>query len=196
MAIPNGTKFLGIDKSVDTTEKKSKQLNDLNGYYEFPDDFYASSTMSFAGTMINFGSTQVSILGGDTADFGTIKSASDEHIGFVILSTPCKVVSAGWQWAASNTIDSAAGTNKTITFKISSALVNNNMMDVASWTDYLMTTSIDTNSSPYPGFVEDLSGLNIVLPAGSVVTITAITSAPFDIDRLQEANASITLQTL
>lgn len=195
MAIPNGTRFIGISQQVDLTERKSGYLNSLTQPYTFPDDFNIPSYMSYAGTMINFGSTPVSALGGDTADFGTIKSASDDHIGFVILSVPCRVVYAGWQWASSKSITDASGTNKTITFKLSSALLGNDMNDFASWTDYLMSTSIDTDDAPYPGFNEDVSGLNIELPAGSVITMTALSSPAFD-DVFEEANVSITLEPI
>ncbi len=196
MAIPNGTRFIGISKEVDLTERKSTYLNSLTEPYTFPDDFNASSYLSYAGTMLNFGSNQLSPLGGDTADFGTIKDTSNEHIGFVIVSEDCKVSSLGWQWASIVSITAAAGANKTLTFKISTAPVGSNLNNSASWTDYLISTSVDTDTAPYPGFVEDVSALNIDLPAGNVVTVTALSTASFDNDRLQEANVSITLQSV
>ena len=196
MAVPNGTRFIGISQQADLTERKSNYLNKLTEAYTFPDDFNAFSYLSYAGTMINFGSNQLSALGGDTADFGTIKAASDEHIGFVIVSEDCKVASLGWQWASSVSITAAAGANKTLTFKISTAPVGSNLNNAASWTDYLISTSVDTDTAPYPGFVEDVSALNISVPAGNVVTVTALSPAPFDNDRLAEANVSITLQSV
>ena len=199
MAIPNGTKFIGISQEVDLTERKSNYLNSLTEAYTFPDDFasnFPPSYLSYAGTMLNFGSNQLSPLGGDTADFGTIKDASNEHIGFVIVSEDCKVASLGWQWASIVSITAAAGANKTITFKISTAPVGSNLNNAASWTDYLISTSVDTDTAPYPGFVEDVSALNISVPAGNVVTVTALSTAQFDNDRLQEANVSITLQSV
>ena len=196
MAIPNGTRFIGISQEVDLKERKSNSLNNLTEPYTFPDDFNASSYLSYAGTMLNFGSNQLSPLGGDTADFGTIKDASNEHIGFVIVSEDCKVASLGWQWASIVSITAAAGANKTLTFKISTAPVGSNLNNVASWTDYLISTSVDTDTAPYPGFVEDVSALNISVPAGNVVTVTALSPASFDNDRLQEANVSITLQSV
>ena len=195
MAIPIGTKFHGVSGNVRTKNLGSNQSNSKRDVYTFPDDFNLPSYMSYAGTMVNFGSTPVSALGGDTADFGTIKSAADDHIGFVILSVPCRVVYAGWQWASSKSITDASGTNKTITFKLSSALLGNDMNNAASWTDYLMSTSIDTDDAPYPGFNEDVSGLNIELPAGSVITMTALSSPAFD-DVFEEANVSITLEPI
>lgn len=196
MAIPNGTRFIGISQEVDLTERKSNYLNSLTEAYTFPDDFNASSYLSYAGTMINFGSNQLSPLGGDTADFGTIKDLTTEHIGFVIVSEDCKVSSLGWQWAANIGITTAAGANKTINFKISTAPVGGDMNNPALWTDYIISTSVDTDTAPYPGFVEDVSALNINVPAGSVVAVTAISSAPFDNDRTLEANVSITLESV
>jgi len=196
MAIPNGTRFIGISQEVDLTERKSNSLNSLTQPYTFPDDFNASSYLSYAGTMLNFGSNQLSPLGGDTADFGTVKDASNEHIGFVIVSEDCKVSSLGWQWASIVNITTAAGANKTLTFKISTAPVGSNLNNAASWTDYLISTSVDTDTAPYPGFVEDVTALNINVPAGNVVTVTALSPTPFDNDRLQEANVSITLQSV
>ena len=196
MAIPNGTRFIGISQEVDLTERKSNSLNSLTEPYTFPDDFNASSYLSYAGTMLNFGSNQLSPLGGDTADFGTVKDASNEHIGFVIVSEDCKVSSLGWQWASIVNITTAAGANKTLTFKISTAPVGSNLNNAASWTDYLISTSVDTDTAPYPGFVEDVTALNINVPAGNVVTVTALSPTPFDNDRLQEANVSITLQSV
>jgi hypothetical protein len=196
MAIPNGTRFIGISQEVDLTERKSTLLNSLTEPYTFPDDFNASSYLSYAGTMLNFGSNQLSPLGGDTADFGTIKDLSNEHIGFVVVSQDCKVASLGWQWAANISITTAAGANKALTFKISTASVGGNMNNPVLWTDYYITTTVDTDTAPYPGFVEDVSALNINVPAGSVVAVTALSPTPFDNDRTLEANVSITLESV
>ena len=196
MAIPNGTRFIGISQEVDLTERKSDYLNSLTEPYTFPDDFNLSSSsyLSYAGTMTNFGGNQLSALGGYTADFGTVKSLG--QVGFIIVSQDCKVASLGWQWCANIQIFTAAGTNKSIGFKISTATVGGNMNNPSLWTDYYITTIIDTDTAPYPGFVEDVSALNIELPAGSVVAVTAISSAPFDNSTSLEANVSITLESV
>jgi len=195
MAIPNGTRFIGISQEVDLTERKSNYLNNLTEAYTFPDDFNASSYLSYAGTMLNFGSNQLSPLGGYTADFGTIKSPLGQ-IGFVIVNQDCKVASLGWQWCANIQISTAAGSNKTLIFKISTATVGGNMCNPALWTDYYITTTIDTDTAPYPGFVEDVSALNINVPAGSVVAVTALSSAIFQNATTLEANVSITLESV
>jgi len=196
MAIPIGTKFHGVAPDVETKNLGSQQANSQRDVYTFPDDFKSLSYLSFAGTMINMGSlTSASPLGGDTADFGTTKSTAGDHIGFVILSVPCKVVAAGWQWASNNAIGSAAGQGqvKTLSFKLSSAPLGVRMTDASNWTDYAMSTTVATDGAQYPGFTEDVSGLGIELPAGSVITITAITDIQFQ-DTGEEANVSITLQ--
>ncbi len=195
MAIPIGTKFHGVAPDVETKNLGSQQSNAQRDVYTFPDDFKSLSYLSFAGTMINMGSlATASPLGGDTADFGTTKSTAQDHIGFVILSVPCKVVSAGWQWASNNPIQNAAGQGsvKTLSFKLSSAPLGVKMTDASQWTDYPMSTTVPSNQL-YPGFTEDVSGLGIELPAGSVITITATTDTQFA-DTGEEANVSITLQ--
>ena len=195
MAIPNGTRFIGISQKVDLTERKSTFLNSLTEPYTFPDDFNSSSYLSYAGTMQNFGSSgNISFLGGYTADFGTIKAPLGQ-IGFVIVTEDCKVTSLGWQWCSGLSISTAAGTNKTLTFKISTATVGGDMTNPALWTDYFITTTIDTDTAPYPGFVEDVSALNIDLPAGSVVAVTAISSGTFSTSNTAEANVVITLES-
>jgi len=196
MAVPNGTRFIGISQEVDLTEKKSDYLNSLTQPYTFPDDFdlNVSSYLSYAGTMTNFGGNQTSALGGYTADFGAVKSLN--QVGFIIVSQDCKVASLGWQWCGNIQISTAAGTNKSIGFKISTATVGNNMNNPSLWTDYYITTMINTDDDPYPGFLEDVSALNIDLPAGSVVAVTALSSAPFDNSTSLEANVIITLESV
>ncbi len=199
MAIPNGTKFIGISKEVDLTERKSNYLNSLTEAYTFPDDFasnFPPSYLSYAGTMLNFGSSgTISFLGGYTADFGTIKAPLGQ-IGFVIVTEDCKVTSLGWQWCSGLSISTAAGANKTITFKISTATVGGDMTNAALWTDYFITTTVDTDDTPFPGFVEDVSALNIDLPAGSVVAVTALSSGTFSTSSTAEANVVITLESV
>jgi len=195
MAIPNGTRFIGISQEVDLTEKRSAYINSLTEPYTFPDDFNSSSYLSYAGTMQNFGSSgTISFLGGYTADFGTIKAPLGQ-IGFVIVTEDCKVTSLGWQWCSGLSITTAAGANKTITFKISTATVGGDMTNAALWTDYFITTTIDTDDTPFPGFVEDVSALNIDLPAGSVVAVTALSSGTFSTSSTAEANVVITLES-
>ena len=58
MAIPNGTKFLGIDQSVDTIQKKSKQLNDLNEYYTIEDIRTSAGTDSVYDNLIAQGTDE------------------------------------------------------------------------------------------------------------------------------------------
>lgn len=194
MAIPNGTRFIGISQEVDLTERRSNYLNSLTEPYTFPDDFNASSYLSYAGTMQNLGFNQLSPLGGYTADFGTIKAPLGQ-IGFVIVTEDCKVTSLGWQWCSPLSISTAAGTNKTLIFKISTATVGGDMTNPALWSDYYITTIVNTDDTPFPGFVEDVSALNIDLPAGSVVAVTAISSGTFSTSNTAEANVVITLES-
>jgi hypothetical protein len=201
MAIPTGTKFHGVAPDVKTKNLGSQQANAQRDVYTFPDDFKLPSYLSFAGTMINVGGspTSASILGGDTADFGTTKSTSSDHIGFVIVTVPCKVISVGWKWASSVNFSTAAGQpEKELSFKLSKStdLGNGNLVgDASVWQSYDLATRLDSDNWNYPGFIEDVSGLDIQLDAGNVITITAITNGTFS-NSGEEANVVITVQPL
>jgi hypothetical protein len=199
MAIPTGTKFHGVAPDVNTKNLGSQQANAQRDVYSFPDDFKIPSYLSFAGTMTNVGTSSISILGGDTADFGTTKSTASQHIGFVIVTVPCKVISVGWKWASSVNFSSAAGQpEKELSFKLSKSeeLGNGNLVsDAGVWQNYDLATRLDSDNWDYPGFIEDVSGLDIQLDAGDIITITAITNGSFS-DSGEEANVVITVQPL
>jgi hypothetical protein len=199
MAIPTGTKFHGVAPDVKTKNLGSQQANAQRDVYSFPDDFKIPSYLSFAGTMTNVGTSSISILGGDTADFGTTKATASQHIGFVIVTVPCKVISVGWKWASSVNFSSAAGQpEKELSFKLSKSeeLGNGNLVsDAGVWQNYDLATRLDSDNWDYPGFIEDVSGLDIQLDAGDIITITAITNGSFS-DSGEEANVVITVQPL
>jgi len=199
MAIPTGTKFHGVAPNVRTKNLGSQQANAQRDVYAFPDDFKIPSYISFAGTMTNVGTSSTSILGGDTANFGTTKSTAADHIGFVIVTVPCKVISVGWKWASNVNFAIAAGQpEKELSFKLSKSVElgdGNLVNDPAVWQSYDLGTRLDSDNWDYPGFIEDVSGLDIQLDAGNIITITAITNGAFS-NSGEEANVVITLQPL
>ena len=69
------------------------------------------------------------------------------------------------------------------------------MDDASVWQNYDLGTRLDSDNWNYPGFIEDVSGLDIQLDAGNVITIAAITNATFA-NSGEEANVVITVQPL
>tara|TARA_R100000773_G_scaffold19165_1_gene17275 strand:- start:27584 stop:28171 length:588 start_codon:yes stop_codon:yes gene_type:complete len=193
MAIPIGTKFHGVAPDVETENLGSKQANAQRNVYTFPADF--SLPLAFAGTMVNVGgkTTNVGPLGGDSADFGAEKNAASDHIGFVIATFDMEVVSVGWQWASTVAIGTAAGNPaKTLTFKLSVADLGQNMVDASVWTDYSLSTTVDTSGPSYPGFTEDVS-TSIKVNKGQAIAFTAVPSSQFA-NAFEEANVVLTMK--
>lgn len=156
-----------------------------------------SGKYSYAGTFINVGQTgaSASILGGDTADFGTAKSSIADHIGFIMAPVELRLFSIGFQWASKDVISSAAGgKNRTLTFEVSIMDNNLNTMDVNNWsTFYIASTTIDTDlpNPQWPGFLELINQPDLKIPAGKLVAITLISNGAFT-NASEEANVVIT----
>lgn len=150
---------------------------------------------SYAGTFINVGQTgaSASILGGDTADFGTAKSSVGDHIGFIMAPVDLRLYSIGFQWASKDVISSAAGTNKIISFVVSVMDKNLNPMDPNNWsTYYTAQTQLQTDlpNAQWPGFLE-LVSTDLSVNAGQLIAITLISNKQFS-NASEEANITLT----
>ena len=171
------------------------QGTDSSAWVDPPTPSTGSGKYSYAGTFINVGQTgaSASILGGDTADFGTAKSSVGDHIGFVMAPVALKLYSIGFQWASKDVISSAAGTNKNITFIVSTMNNNLNPMDPNNWsTHYTATTQLQTDlpNAQWPGFLE-LVTTEASISAGQLIAITLISDKQFS-NASEEANIVLT----
>ena len=170
---------------------------DDSAWVDPPTPSSGSGKYSYAGTFINVGQigASASILGGDTADFGTAKSSIADHIGFIMAPVELRLFSIGFQWASKDVISSAAGgKNRTLTFTVSTMDNNLNTMDVNNWsTFYIASTTIDTDlpNPQWPGFLELINQPDLKIPAGKLVAITLVSSGAFT-NASEEANVVLT----
>ena len=153
-------------------------------------------TFSYSGTFVNVGKTGAgsSVIGGTTADFGTIKASSADHVGFIMAPRDMVINTFGFQWASKDSITSAAGSNKNLFFRLSTCPINNNPMDANNWsTNYGFQTLLTTDlpAPQWPGFQEyPLNKLQIIT-AGTLVAVTLFTDANFS-NTNEEANCTLT----
>jgi hypothetical protein len=194
--IPNGTKFHGVAPSVPTENLGSASVNAKRDVYTFPDDFQLPSVVMANGTFVNFGAFGggADILGGSSIDWGVEQTTASDHFPFLIVPFEAKIKGFGAQWG-SNTPYSTASGSSTVTFNVFKAELGNLMTDAASWTQVGSFVTEWDQSSDSPGFFEDATTLNLDIPVGSVIQVTAIASSGFG-NTGEEVEASIILQEI
>lgn len=173
MAIPNGTKFHGVAPQVDTKNRGSAQLNSLRDVYTFPDDF-ASGGYSYSGIIINIGSGTNLPFNGDTVEWGGITSPTTQ-CSVLMFPEQVLITSVFFKMTASN----APTVDLDYVFNLyTSADLNADPMNAATWTQLgSLVTGLDGTSGDTPGFVEDTTSLNLVVPAGSMLAMAGIDNA-------------------
>tara|TARA_R100001591_G_scaffold52869_2_gene62978 strand:+ start:20931 stop:21512 length:582 start_codon:yes stop_codon:yes gene_type:complete len=173
MAIPNGTKFHGVAPQVDTKNRGSAQLNSLRDVYTFPDDF-ASGGYSYSGIIINIGAGSTSPFNGDTVEWGGITSPTSQ-CSVLMFPEQVLITSVFFKMTASN----APTVDLDYVFNLyTSADLNADPMNAATWTQLgSLVTGLDGTSGDTPGFVEDTTSLNLVVPAGSMLAMAGIENA-------------------
>tara|TARA_R100000657_G_C4675154_1_gene120691 strand:+ start:108 stop:689 length:582 start_codon:yes stop_codon:yes gene_type:complete len=173
MAIPNGTKFHGVAPQVDTKNRGSAQLNSLRDVYTFPDDF-ASGGYSYSGIIINIGAGSTSPFNGDTVEWGGITSPTSQ-CSVLMFPEQVLITSVFFKMTASN----APTVDLDYVFNLyTSADLNADPMNAATWTQLgSLVTGLDGTSGDTPGFVEDTTSLNLVVPAGSMLAMAGIDNA-------------------
>jgi len=195
MAIPNGTKCHGVAPQVPTQNRGSAQLNSLRDVYTFPDDFQTPAVVMANGTYVNFGATGggADILGGSSIDWGVEQNTAGDHFPFLVVPFEAKIKGFGAQWGSTLDYQTARGSS-TITFNVYKAELGTNMTDAASWTQVgAFVTEWDGSSGVAPGFFEDATTLNLDIPSGSAIQVTAVASSGFG-NTGEEVEASILLQ--
>ena len=173
MAIPNGTKFHGVAPQVDTKNRGSAQLNSLRDVYTFPDDF-ASGGYSYSGIIINIGAGSTSPFNGDTVEWGGITSPTSQ-CSVLMFPEQVLITSVFFKMTASN----APTVDLDYVFNLyTSADLNADPMNAATWTQLgSLVTGLDGTSGDTPGFIEDTTSLNLVVPAGSMLAMAGIENA-------------------
>tara|TARA_Y100001972_G_scaffold20791_1_gene24531 strand:+ start:365 stop:946 length:582 start_codon:yes stop_codon:yes gene_type:complete len=173
MAIPNGTKFHGVAPQVDTKNRGSAQLNSLRDVYTFPDDF-ASGGYSYSGIIINIGAGSTSPFNGDTVEWGGITSPTSQ-CSVLMFPEQVLITSVFFKMTASN----APTVDLDYVFNLyTSADLNADPMNAATWTQLgSLVTGLDGTSGDTPGFIEDTTSLNLVVPAGSMLAMAGIDNA-------------------
>jgi len=177
MAIPNGTKFHGVAPQVPTQNR-----------------FQTPAVVMANGTYVNFGASGggADILGGSSIDWGVEQNTAGDHFPFLIVPFEAKIKGFGAQWGSTTPYSTASGSS-TVTFNVFKADLGTVMTDAASWTQVGAFVTEWDQSSDSPGFFEDATALNLDIPAGSVIQVTAIASSGFG-NTGEEVEASILLQ--
>jgi len=172
-AIPTGTKFHGVASFVDTENKGSAQLNAQRDAYEFPADFKELVQISYNGKIINLGAGSTAPFNGDTVEWGGIQSPTSQTSA-IIFPYAVKIESIYFKMA--EIITGASGDFNYVFNLYSSGDLKADPNQAGTWTEIGSLTTELTNSddNTAPGFVEDVSAQNIVLPANTMFAMAGI----------------------
>ena len=172
MAIPNGTKFHGLAPKVDTQEKGSVLANSARGVYTFPNEFDLA-TYTYAGTIGNFGFT-ANPFQGDTVEWSGITFPQDQTS---VLMFPETVQITSVFFKACSSLGAASPDfNYVFNFYTSNDL-NANATIPATWTQLGSLVTELTDAEDTPGFIEDVSTQQLIVPQGSMLAMAGITLA-------------------
>lgn len=174
MAIPIGTKFHGVAPDVETENLGSKQANAQRNVYEFPADFQKDLVqISYNGKIINFGAGNNAPFNGDTVEWGGIQSPTSQT-SVIIFPYAVKIQSIYFKMAQ---IISGASNDFNYVFNLyTSGDLAADPNQVGTWTQLGALTTELTNADNLtaPGFIEDVSPQNLVIPAGSMFAMAGI----------------------
>ena len=173
MAIPNGTKFHGVASFVDTENRGSAQLNAQRDAYEFPADFKDLVQISYNGKIINLGAGATAPFNGDTVEWGGIASPTSQTAA-IIFPYAVKIQSIYFKMA--ELISGASGDFNYVFNLYTSASLAADPNLPTTWTQLgALTTELDdVDNNTAPGFVEDVSGQDLIIPAGSMFAMAGI----------------------
>lgn len=137
---------------------------------------------SFSGTFVNFGAAggSADVLGGDTVNWGTELTTASDHLGNLTIMNGCKVKAVAVKWSSTVGM-TTINNNATVSFKFSKAVNSNlNVTAASTWaTAGSIVKQWRTSDGDYPGFIEDVSSLNITYEKGDLLAFTASTSTGF-----------------
>ena len=173
MAIPIGTKFHGVAPDVVTDNLGSKYSNAQRNVYEFPADFKKDLVqISYNGKIINFGAGGNAPFNGDTVEWGGIQSPTSQT-SVIIFPYEVKIQSIYFKMA--RIINASADFNYVFNLYTSGDLAAD-PNQAGTWTQLGALTTELTNADNLtaPGFVEDVSPQNLVIPAGSMFALAGI----------------------
>jgi hypothetical protein len=174
MAIPNGTKFHGVAPHVETQNKGSQLANSDRDVYTFPEDFKVLDTVqiSYNGKIINLGAGNNAPFNGDTVEWGGIQSPTTQT-SVIIFPYEVKIQSIYFKMA--RIINASVDFNYVFNLYTSGDLAAD-PNQAGTWTQLGALTTELTNADNLtaPGFVEDVSAQNLVIPAGSMFALAGI----------------------
>jgi hypothetical protein len=173
MAIPNGTKFHGVAPDVETQNKGSQLSNSDRDVYTFPEDFKKDLVqISYNGKIINLGAGNNPPFNGDTVEWGGIQSPTSQT-SVIIFPYAVKIQSVYFKMA--RIINASADFNYVFNLYTSGDLAAD-PNQAGTWTQLGALTTELTNADNLtaPGFVEDVSPQNLVIPAGSMFALAGI----------------------
>jgi len=173
MSIPTGTKFHGVAPSVQTENKGSKTLNAQRDVYEFPEDFSELIQISYNGKIINVGAGATAPFNGDTVEWGGIASPTSQTAA-IIFPYAVKIQSIYFKMAELIT-SASADFNYVFNLYTSASLAADPNVS-GTWTQLgaLTTELTNADNNTAPGFVEDVSGQDLIIPAGSMFAMAGI----------------------
>lgn len=173
MSIPTGTKFHGVAPSVQTENKGSKTLNAQRDVYEFPEDFSELIQISYNGKIINIGAGATAPFNGDTVEWGGIASPTSQTAA-IIFPYAVKIQSIYFKMA--ELITGASGDFNYVFNLYTSASLAADPNAAGTWTQLgaLTTELTNADDNTAPGFVEDVSGQDLIIPAGSMFAMAGI----------------------
>lgn len=171
--IPNGTKFHGVSPSVNTENLGSSLANKQRDVYTFPEDFSSLATISYNGKIINLGAGNNNPFNGDTVEWGGIQSPTSQA-AVIIFPYAVKINSVYFKTAANIT---GASPDFNYVFNLyTSDDLSANPNSPGTWTQIgqldRQLTNADNDTSP--GFVEDLTSKNLIIPEGSMFAMGGI----------------------
>lgn len=172
MAIPIGTKFHGVAPKVDTQNKGSQLANSDRDAYTFPDDFNLA-TYTYAGTIGNFGFV-ANPFQGDTVEWSGITFPQDQTS--VLMFPETVQISSVFFKVCKSLGTISADFNYVFNFYTSTDL-NANPSLPATWTQLGSLVTELTDAEDTPGFIEDVSTQQLIVPQGSMLAMAGITLA-------------------
>ena len=137
---------------------------------------------SFSGTFVNFGAAggSADVLGGDTVNWGTELTTAGDQLGNLTIMSDCKIKAIAVKWSSTVGM-TTVNNNATVSFKFSKAANPNlNVTAANTWaTVGSIAKQWRTSDGDYPGFIEDVSSLNLTYEKGNLLAFTASTSTGF-----------------
>lgn len=173
MSIPTGTKFHGVAPSVPTANLGSASLNAKRDVYQFPEDFKDLVQISYNGKIINLGAGNTAPFNGDTVEWGGIQSPTTQTSA-IIFPYEVKIQSIYFKMA--EIITGASGDFNYVFNLYTSGDLAADPNQAGTWTQLgaLTTELTNADNNTAPGFVEDVSAQNLVIPAGSMFAVAGI----------------------